>query len=154
VIGLGNPLMGDDAFGPRVIERLRRETPDSLRYADLADAHTDLLTQIARFPAYRRVVLVDAVIYPQECAGSAGNIVVLDEETIQAWPETSPSVHQLSPLLAIKLFRCLNPHAATQILLLGLCTNGAELGSGMGAKSGALSEETVAAGVEKARELL
>jgi Ni,Fe-hydrogenase maturation factor len=40
IIGLGNPLMGEDAFGPRVIERLLKENPASIQQADLADSRS------------------------------------------------------------------------------------------------------------------
>ena len=154
IIGLGNPLMGKDAFGTRVIERLLQENPASLQHADLADAHTDLLSRIDSFPAYERVVLIDAILDPDAKIGSAGRVVLLDEETLSLWPETSPSVHQLSPLLAPKLFRQLHPEATTRVLLVGLCESRIELGSGMGAQAGGPSEESVAAGARMVHELL
>ena len=80
--------------------------------------------------------------------------MLLDEETLSLWPETSPSVHQLSPLLAPKLFRQLHPEATTRILLVGLCVSRIELGSGMGAQAGGPSEESVAAGARMVHELL
>ena len=154
VIGLGNPLMGDDAFGSRVIQRLRREASNSPLQADLVDAHTDLLGQIDQFPAYERVVLVDAILDPEQKVGSAGQVVLLEEQTMRTWPETSSSAHQLAPILAVRLFRRLHPHAATQILLVGLCTDKAARGYGADAGPGALSEQAVAAGAGKVRELL
>jgi Ni,Fe-hydrogenase maturation factor len=55
-----------------------------------------------------------------EGGGHAGEIAVVDEETFMRWPETSPSCHQISPLLAVKLFRALHPEAATRITLVAL----------------------------------
>jgi hypothetical protein len=52
--------------------------------------------------------------------GHAGDVAVVDEETFSGWPETSPSCHQISPLLAVKLFRALHPEAATRITLVAL----------------------------------
>jgi len=154
IIGLGNPLMGKDAFGIRVLERLLDEDPASLRQADLADAHADLLSRIDSFPAYERVVLIDAILDPDAKIGSAGCVVLLDEETLSLWPDTSPSVHQLSPLLAVKLFRQLHPEAATRIFLVGLCENRIELGRGMNAQAGAPSQESIVAGAIKVLEML
>lgn len=154
VIGLGNPLLGDDAFGPRVIERLRLEAPGSLQDADLVDAHTDLLGQIDRFPAYEQVVLVDAILVPGERELHTGHVMLLDEETLQALSETSPSVHQLSPALAVKLFRRLHPHAATQIHLVGLYTSQASIEFGTGEPPGILGAEVISAGAGKVQELL
>jgi hydrogenase maturation protease len=154
VIGLGNPLLGDDAFGPRVIERLRLEAAGSLHDADLLDAYTDLLGQIDLFPAYEQVVLVDAILIPEGRESRIGQVQVLDEEAVQALPATSPSVHQFSPVLALKLFRSLHPHAATQIRLVGLCTSRVSIDSGTVASPGAIGAEVISAGAAKVFELL
>jgi len=114
VLGLGNRLVGEDGFGSAVIEMLRGR-PDLPAAVDLVDAHTDLLAQVETLGAYDEVVLVDVVI-----GGPAGAIAVVDEETFMRWPETSPSCHQISPLLAVKLFRALHPEAATRITLVAL----------------------------------
>ncbi len=154
IIGLGNPLMGKDAFGTRVLERLLDEDPASLRQADLVDAHTDLLGRIDSFPAYERVVLIDAILDPDAKLGGAGRVVLLDEETLSLWPDTSPSVHELSPLLAVRLFRRLHPEAATRIFLVGLCENRIDMGGGRNAQAGATSQASVAAGAIMVLEML
>jgi len=115
VLGLGNPLLGEDGFGSAVIEMLRQR-PDLPAAVDLVDAHTDLLAQVETLASYDEVVLVDVVIG----AGHPGDVEVVDEETFMRWPETSPSCHQISPLLAVKLFRALQPQAATRITLVAL----------------------------------
>jgi len=115
VLGLGNPLLGEDGFGSAVIELLRQR-PDLSAAVDLVDAHTDLLAQVETLASYDEVVLVDVVIG----SGHPGDVQVVDEETFMRWPETSPSCHQISPLLAVKLFRALQPQAATRITLVAL----------------------------------
>jgi hydrogenase maturation protease len=112
---LGNPLLGEDGFGSAVIELLRQR-PDLSAAVDLVDAHTDLLAQVETLGSYDEVVLVDVVIG----AGRPGDVEVVDEATFMRWPETSPSCHQISPLLAVKLFRALQPQAATRITLVAL----------------------------------
>jgi hydrogenase maturation protease len=154
ILGIGNPLMGSDAFGGRVIERLLEEMPAAARDVDVADAHTDLLGRIDSLAAYARVVLIDAVLDPDAKLGDAGSVVVLEEETLRLWPETSPSAHQVSPLLAIKLFRQLHPEATTRISLVGLLAGNVWLGRETGAEAGALREESVAEGVRRVIELL
>jgi len=154
ILGLGNPLMGQDAFGTRVIERLLEENPAVLQHAEVSDAHTDLLGRIDRFPAFELVVLIDAILDPDAKIGEAGRIVVLGEETLHLLPESSPSAHQISPLLAVKLFRQLHPEATTRILLVGLLASGIRLGSEIGPEAGALREESVAEGVRRVLELL
>jgi hydrogenase maturation protease len=59
ILGVGNPLMGDDAIGILAIERLREYTlPNSV---DLVDGGTDGIGLIPVIEQYRRVILVDAV---------------------------------------------------------------------------------------------
>jgi hydrogenase maturation protease len=114
VAGLGNPLQGSDAFGPAVVERLRRSAvlPSG---TDLVDVHTDVLSQLDRFVAFDGVVLVDAVL-----AGSPGGVAVFSEETFASWPAVSSNCHAVSPLAAVKLFRLLQPSSRTRFVLVGL----------------------------------
>ena len=116
--GLGTPLSGDDGFGPRVIERLREcGLPSGVM---LLDAGTDLLNHVESFAEYERVVLIDAILDPERKLGAPGRVAVVNEKTFSTWPETSQGVHQMSPLLGVKLFRTLHPEAKTEICFLGL----------------------------------
>lgn len=100
VLGLGNGLAGADGFGPAVLEQLRdRPIPDEV---DLVDAGTDMLAHIDRFHAYDLVVLVDAVL-----SEDGPRVEVVSEETFGSWQDTSPGVHEISPILCVKLFRTL-----------------------------------------------
>jgi hydrogenase maturation protease len=138
VLGLGNPLLGDDGFGSAVIELLRQR-PDLSAAVDLVDAHTDLLAQVETLGSYDEVVLVDVVIG----AGHPGAVEVVDEETFMRWPETSPSCHQISPLLAVKLFRALQPQAATRITLVALHADVVRAAQGVATSAVAAGGEAV-----------
>ena len=118
VLGLGNPLSGDDSFGIRALEALKQalQSPDVV----LADAGADLLNFIEDFPSYNRVVLIDTILDPDGKLGQPGSILVLDETKFFSWSEDSPSAHQITPLLGVKLFRTLHPEAQTKIILVGL----------------------------------
>jgi hydrogenase maturation protease len=118
VIGLGNPLSGDDGFGPRVLELLEKSA--SYPNVDFKDAHTDLLGEIENFSIYDRIFLIDAVLDPEKKLGQTGEIVLFDEEEFLSWPESSHDVHQMSPLLAVRLFRRLYPQTQVKIILAGL----------------------------------
>ncbi len=64
ILGVGNPLRGDDGVGPEVI-RLLKENRDSYKLAadiDLLDGGTDGLGLIEYFREYRKVILIDAVL--------------------------------------------------------------------------------------------
>lgn len=145
-MGLGNPLGGDDAFGPLVLERLKRSSSQSLADTDLDCAHTDLLGYLDRFPDYGLVVLVDALLDPEKEIATPGTVVALAEECWEGFPDSSPSVHQVSPLLAVRLFRKLHPDAGTRFVLVGLCTEGIRIGH---ETPGSLTEENLIAGTEE-----
>jgi hydrogenase maturation protease len=117
---LGNPLSGDDIFGPKVLDRLRQSETTALPGTTLIDAQTDLLHHIEDFTKYDNVLLIDAILDPEGKLGEPGNVILLDEAAFQSFSETSSSIHQMSPLLAVKLFRALHPEAQTQITLIGL----------------------------------
>jgi len=142
VVGLGNALCGDDGFGPAVLGRLRGEA-DLAEQVDLLLAGTDLIGAIDRFCGYDRVVLVDAVLHPAR----AGTVQIFTEEALASWPAPAPSGHQLSPLVALRLFRELFPGAATQISLVGLCVDRITL------EAQAVDAVAVAAGVEAVRRV-
>jgi hydrogenase maturation protease len=129
ILGLGNPLSGDDGFGAKVLDTLRHpQTLDTHSCpeqtispgASLVDAHTDLLNHIEDFAKYDSVLLVDAILDPDNKIGHPGQVVVLRESEFLSWSETSPSVHQMSPLVAIRLYRQLYPNTQTRIFLVGL----------------------------------
>ena len=141
IIGVGNPLAGDDAFGGAVIDRLRHRA-DRPAGVDLVDAHTDLLGHIDTFAGYDEVVVVDAVIG----VGTVGEVALFDEPTFAGWPDTAAGAHQMSALAALKLFRTLYPHAATRLTLVALCTERLSLGAGV-------SEAAVSAGAERVARL-
>ncbi|MFW6082708.1 MAG: hydrogenase maturation protease [Chloroflexota bacterium] len=58
VLGLGNPLRGDDGIGPRVIEELRKiELPEG---AEAVDAGTGGIDLLHIMEGWDRVIVVDA----------------------------------------------------------------------------------------------
>lgn len=58
ILGLGNPLRGDDGIGPRVIEEvMRRGLPEGVSSLDGGTAGLDLLNVLE---GWKRVVVVDA----------------------------------------------------------------------------------------------
>jgi hydrogenase maturation protease len=120
ILGLGNPLSGDDSFGALVLDFLHQDRTGTRPGVSLIDAHTDLLNHLESFAAFDCVVLIDAVLDPENKLGQTGRIAVFHEADFMSWSESSPSVHQMSPLLAVKLFRQLYPAAQTQIVLVGL----------------------------------
>ncbi len=66
---------------------------------------------------------MDAVLDPEGKLGLPGRVVAIEEESLQSWSEASEGVHQMSPLLGIRLFRVLYPEAQTRIHIIGLCVD-------------------------------
>jgi hydrogenase maturation protease len=67
VLGLGNPLRGDDGVGPRVVEELtRRGLPEGVTALDGGTGGLDLLQMLE---GWERVVVVDAADIGRERGG-------------------------------------------------------------------------------------
>ena len=61
VVGVGNPLAGDDAIGPVVAEGLERTGRDGVTCVPFAGNGLDLLQRFAGDTPWDRVVVVDAM---------------------------------------------------------------------------------------------
>ncbi len=129
VIGLGNLFGSDDAFGPRVIERLRQNCPENLDLSDIVDAGTDLLGHFDRFAGCDRIILVDALEDPHGKFGMSGQVVMFDHDTLISLPQNSRDAHHISPSLAVQLFARLHPQARTRFTVVGLCVDRIAAGS-------------------------
>jgi hydrogenase maturation protease len=90
VIGLGNPLLGDDGIGLAALQRLRAEwsLPDSVELVDGGIWGMRLLPDIEDAD---RLVLVDAI----DIGGVPGTLQVLEREEIPRYLETKLSPHQV-----------------------------------------------------------
>jgi hydrogenase maturation protease len=117
---LGNPLSGDDCFGPYVLGRLAHGGQEIASGITLINAGTDLLNHIESFVEYDHVVLIEAILDAEGKLGAPGRVERLEEGLFLSWSEQSRGVHQVSPLLGIKQFRLLHPESRVQIHLVGL----------------------------------
>lgn len=112
IVGIGNSSQGPDAFGPAVIDRLRAQAlPPGV---ELVDAGTDLLSYIDRFVDVDHVVLVDAFL-----GAGTGAVMAIDESRFSTWSLESPGSHELSAVLAVRLFRLLHPGSRVRFTLVG-----------------------------------
>jgi hydrogenase maturation protease len=83
VLGVGNPILGDDGVGIHAIRELRKETD----CADYEEAPASGLELVELFRGYEKVIIVDAV---KTREGIPGKIYELSTEDI-------PTLHGLSP---------------------------------------------------------
>ncbi len=76
VLGLGNPLMGDDGLGLRALARLRQEW--AVNGAELVDGGTWGMNLLPLIEDARRVLLLDAI----DVGATPGTLVELEQDQI------------------------------------------------------------------------
>lgn len=126
VIGIGNVLTGDDAFGPTVVKTLEAqfELPDGVEALDAGTPGMDLVALAA---GAARVVVVDTVLSD----GPPGTLRVYDRETLLSRPLT-PRVNPHAPGLIESLFTLdLSGDGPTDVLLVGVVPGPTDVGVGM-----------------------
>ena len=105
VIGLGNPLMGDEGIGWHVIEQLRRD-PRLPQDTDLLWGGTDLLACAAQMEGRRRILLVDALLD----AAPVGSVTVFENgNRLRGLEDRQEHVHHLSVTQALQLLHLASP---------------------------------------------
>lgn len=102
IVGLGNVLMGDDAFGPYVIEILKAcyEFPENVSLRDLGTPSLDLVTY---FKDTDMLIVVDTVY----ATGRAGDVRTYRREEIlsrQLQPRTNAHEPGLKEALLVSEF--------------------------------------------------
>ena len=126
VIGLGNVLLGDDGFGPFVVELLRR------RYAfppevELLDLGTPGLGLISYLHGHDAVVIVDSVAGN----GNPGDVRVYEEVELERIPVVSRvSPHDPAVAEALSIAR-LAADGPRDVCLVGAVPGSLELGAGL-----------------------
>lgn len=120
VLGVGNPIRGDDGVGPAVVEQLGR-TLDS-RYFDcvcFAGAGLDLLPELE---GYDRVVIIDSLVSNGLGEGECCELSL--PQDIADVPSDQP-LHNIGILDAIRLARRMNLPVPREIRLYGIGIRGA-----------------------------
>lgn len=97
VVGVGNPLVGDDGVGVRVVERLRALAPASPKVF-WGTLQGDLLAVADWLPCASHFVFVDAV------AGGVPGEIVLGPGDGRAW---APSFHQTDLASTLRVLKAM-----------------------------------------------
>ena len=121
VIGVGNPLMGDDGLGIAALELLRngwRFEP----HLNLLDGGTWGLNLLPHVEAARRVLFIDAI----DIGGEPGTLVELEREDIPRFLARKLSPHQIDvkEVLALSELRGTLPD---EIVAVGLQPDSVEM---------------------------
>ncbi len=113
VVGLGNPILGDDGVGWRVAEALRG------RQADVEVLCLSLggLALMERLEGYQRCVIVDAVV----TGAAEGHVQTFTaSELADASSHHTASVHDLGFAHALRLGREIGVELPDDILVVGI----------------------------------
>ncbi len=114
VIGLGNPLLGDEGVGVRVVEELRGlQLPDGVEVLEGGTAGLGLL---ALMEGYQRVIVVDAA----DMGHSPGHVVRFTPSEVQfKKTDASLSLHQIGLGEVLALAEALEM-APDELIIIGV----------------------------------
>ena len=113
LVGLGNPLMSDDAVGWRVAEAVHRRLNDpavGLRLASVAGI--ELMELLV---GYERAVVIDAI----QTDGQVGELHHLNPTTL-SWGELPDNAHRFGIFEGLELGRRLGFELPTEVSVLGV----------------------------------
>jgi hydrogenase maturation protease len=138
VIGLGNPLMGDDGFGLVALARLRDEW--TLDGVELADGGTWGMSLLPLIEDSDRVVLLDAIT----AGATQGEVVVLERDRLPIYLTRKLSPHQVDmrDVLATAAWRGRLP---VETVAIGVEPQWVEMGLGLSPQVDRAVGATVAA---------
>lgn len=96
VLGLGNPLRGDDGIGPRVVEELlRRDLPD---HVEVVDGGSGGLSLLPTLEGWEHVIVVDSA----QMGKSPGQFTRFTPRQVELSPRTfSPHYASLAEVLTL-----------------------------------------------------
>lgn len=126
VLGLGNPIMGDEGVGWHIVGRLNKD-PRLPAHVEALACCTDLLRHASRIEKARHVILVDALLD----ARHPGRVEFV-RRSFADFDTRQGHAHHLSSVQALELLRLLDPALASvrftfALVAISGATPGAEL---------------------------
>jgi hydrogenase maturation protease len=119
VVGLGNPILGDDGVGWRVVEQVRAAFPE-LDGVDVDCLAVGGIGLMERILGYRRVVIADSV-----CTGTA-SIGTVRRFSLSDLPDGAAhvgSAHDTSLKTALRMASTLGASVPDDIVIVGIETD-------------------------------
>ena len=102
IVGLGNPLMGDDGVGIFIINKLEEfPFPPHIK---IVDCGTDVLKILSHIEGQEWILLIDAI----EGKHPTGTIYRFSKEELLNFPGESKSAHLISVIDSLRLLEKLN----------------------------------------------
>jgi hydrogenase maturation protease len=119
VVGLGNPILGDDGVGWRVAERVRTALPEP-ESVDVDCLAVGGIALMERVLGYRRVVIADSV-----CTGkvSIGTVRVFSFSDLPEEAAHVGSAHDTSLKTAVRMATALGASVPDEIVIVGIETD-------------------------------
>ena len=118
VVGLGNPILGDDGVGWKVADEVKKQL-DAVTHIDVDCVSLGGISLMECLIGYDRAVLIDAFAVDE----SVGSISVMDLDQL---PDYSAfhitSAHDTSLQNAIELGRSLGAQLPNEVTIVGIAT--------------------------------
>jgi hydrogenase maturation protease len=117
VVGLGNPILGDDGVGWRVVEEMQSQMPASpaIDFECLSLGGVGLMEHLI---GYDHAILIDSFIVDEEDVGSILIHPLEDLPNYSAFHITS--VHDTSLQNALELGRVMGAHLPQEVTVVGI----------------------------------
>jgi hydrogenase maturation protease len=90
ILGIGNPLLGDDGFGVEVVRRLRNRT--DLASVEILDGGAAGVYLLPHLESRTHILVVDAIDF----GGSPGRMIVAASRDVPAFLTSKLSEHQVT----------------------------------------------------------
>ena len=128
IVGLGNPILGDDGVGWKVAQEVKKLLPSALSsliegdesFVDVEFLSLGGISLMEHLIGYDRAILIDAVTSEQE----PGSMIV---SKLSEMPDYSAfhiaSAHDTSLQNAIKLGKSLGAKLPDEVIVVGIATN-------------------------------
>lgn len=117
IVGLGNPILGDDGVGWKVVEEITCQLPPDVS-AGIECLSFGGIGLMEHLIGYDRAIIVDACISPEEDLGSIIISKLDDMPNYSAFHTTS--AHDTSLQNAIELGRRMGAHVPEEVIVIGI----------------------------------
>ena len=118
VIGLGNPILGDDGVGWKVAEEVKKQLPQDAP-VDVDFLSLGGISLMEHLIGYERAILIDAFAL-EEPTGSILVLKLSDLPNYSAFHTTS--THDTSLQTAIELGKSMGAHLPADVEIVGIAT--------------------------------
>lgn len=120
VVGLGNPILGDDGAGWKVAEQVEQRLPKSLKTSEVAVDCVSLggLSLMERLIGYERAIVIDAIGTGQHPIGTAYHFRL--DELYDPTSGHTTAAHDVSLMTAIQIGRSLGASLPAQIEVVAI----------------------------------